>query len=576
MSARIRSLAYYRMSTAKEEQQASIPRQKEWATRACALEKLEIVQSFEDAAMSGGKIDQRAGLLALLEEAEKAAHQGRPYGALVCWNLDRLSRADSIRTAGVLARLIDAGIYRIYTIEGWADLSDSTHRVLFNLKQDLGRHSFLQSLSENVLAGMARRARLGKFCGSVPPFGYDVGPDGFLVPNEYADTARQLFLDYLAGASLAELARGLNRQKIPSPRGKPWTRSTVRAILTNRAYRGDMIYNASHFGSYSRLSKTGVRRDEQAALRQSRQRRLAHKHVDRQRNAAEDEIVKEDAHPALVSRQVWSQVQGCRKERRGHSSGRGKSGVPWTLSGILHCACGRVMHAAPRRGMTRIYRYYQCAGRRDQGAAACATSGTVDHDTAVREVVALLKDHLGTPEAIGRIRATLREEVHNRSGALQVESAGLVKQAAELDGWLAQGNRNLALLPADRIPGVVEQLRAWEQQRAEISARLAAIEAELATEIGTQADDVEEALALVHRLDELVDEGDPGMLRGALLPLVHKVTLYFRPSEKIERQKRGGNLRFVISKMVLEPTPLLLKLLNPASPNRRPCRLLPR
>jgi site-specific DNA recombinase len=567
MTARIATLAYYRRSTEKQEE--SITQQTEWATRAASHERLDIQRSFQDDAISGGKIDQRSGLLALLDEAERAADRDRPYTALVCWNLDRLSRADSIRTATVLGRLMDAGIHRIYTVEGWQDLSDSTHRVLFNLKQDLGRHSFLQSLSENVLRGMARRARDGRFCGSVPPFGYDVGPDGFLVPNAYADRARQLFLDYVAGSSLADLARRLNSEKIPAPRGGEWTRSTVRAILTNRAYRGDMVWNASHFGAYNRLGKAGIRRDERTSLRQGRQRRLKHKHLDRERNAPEDEIVTKNAHPALVTRQQWEDAQRCRKDRFQHSSGRGKTGEPWVLSGILHCSCGRVMHAAPRKGRTRVYRYYQCAGRRDKGATACPSSGTVDHDTAIREVVKLLLDHLGTPEAIAGIRERLREATVSRGGVLKAEASALQQQAAELDGWIKQGNRNLAILPADRVPGVVEQVRTWEQERQQVAARLAGIDAELSAEVGSQADEVEEALAIVHRLAELTD---PALLRAALLPLVQRVTLYFREATEKDRKKRGGNPRFTIDKMELEPTPLLLKVLNPGSRNRRPCR----
>src|SRR5262249_3939227 len=74
----IKTLGHYRMSPATEEEGASIPRQREWAARACAREGLDVVRSFEDAAVSGGKIDQRPGLLGLLAEAVARAAASNP------------------------------------------------------------------------------------------------------------------------------------------------------------------------------------------------------------------------------------------------------------------------------------------------------------------------------------------------------------------------------------------------------------------------------------------------------------------------------------------------------------------
>ena len=55
---RIPTLAYYRRSTDKEAQGASLSEQKQWATRACAHEQLRIAHAFEDDAVSGGKRGQ--------------------------------------------------------------------------------------------------------------------------------------------------------------------------------------------------------------------------------------------------------------------------------------------------------------------------------------------------------------------------------------------------------------------------------------------------------------------------------------------------------------------------------------
>src|SRR5437868_6276387 len=112
-----RGLGYYRKST--DDQEASIPEQKKWTHLACGRERINLCREFTDEGISGGKIDQRSELAALLAEAESAAARGEPYDCLVFWNFDRFSRADSIRTAALLARLMDAGVSRIFSIEGW-------------------------------------------------------------------------------------------------------------------------------------------------------------------------------------------------------------------------------------------------------------------------------------------------------------------------------------------------------------------------------------------------------------------------------------------------------------------------
>src|SRR5262245_60709673 len=105
-----RAVAYYCMST--DDQEDSIAQRRGWASRACAREGLALAVEFEDAGVSGAKTDQRQGLQRMLRAHEDAANEGRGFDVLVCWDLDRLSRADSFRTYAVMARLMDAGVTR--------------------------------------------------------------------------------------------------------------------------------------------------------------------------------------------------------------------------------------------------------------------------------------------------------------------------------------------------------------------------------------------------------------------------------------------------------------------------------
>src|SRR5262245_40167100 len=188
------------MSTAS--QQASIPEQKDWAARAVSQHGVEIVAEFQDDAIAGSEVERRPGLSALLAYCEQRATAEEPLAAVVVWDGDRLSRADSIRTAVVLDRLITAGVSKLLTAEGWIDLDSDVDRLMFNLKQDLSRSAYSKSLSKNVTRSALRRAREGRWVCARPPYAYVVGPDGHLAVADpaMAEAVHWIFVTYATTA----------------------------------------------------------------------------------------------------------------------------------------------------------------------------------------------------------------------------------------------------------------------------------------------------------------------------------------------------------------------------------------
>src|SRR5262245_20282830 len=97
MPAAIRAVAYYRMS--EDRQEASIPQQQQWAERACPKNGVELVRAFKDEGIAGDEIATRKGLQDLLAFCEQRHKTGRPVEAVVVWDSDRFSRANSFATA---------------------------------------------------------------------------------------------------------------------------------------------------------------------------------------------------------------------------------------------------------------------------------------------------------------------------------------------------------------------------------------------------------------------------------------------------------------------------------------------
>ena len=69
------------------------------------------------------------------------------------------------------------------------------------------------------------------------PYGYVLNGEKIVIHEERADTVRNIFEYYLAGASLGKIVDMLFVKGIPSPTGNlKWTRAAVDKLLTNKKY----------------------------------------------------------------------------------------------------------------------------------------------------------------------------------------------------------------------------------------------------------------------------------------------------------------------------------------------------
>jgi hypothetical protein len=119
---------YGRASTRKHED--SISQQLQWADRTTRQERVQVVREFVDEGIPGDEIALPAGLQAMLVYCEGRHRAGMPVGGVVTHDAGRLFRAGSVRTAGILRRLLEAGVSRLLTNEGWLDLGSDVGRLM--------------------------------------------------------------------------------------------------------------------------------------------------------------------------------------------------------------------------------------------------------------------------------------------------------------------------------------------------------------------------------------------------------------------------------------------------------------
>lgn len=143
----------------------------------------------------------------------------------------------------------------------------------------------------------------GKFVGSLPCFGYMRDPldKGHLVPNpETAPIVKNIFKWRADGIGPTEIANRLNKANIVTPSGYKktnyssrlidrdnWNISTVKKILCNRIYNGDLVQHTQTKVNYK--SKKKITLDEKLW------------------------IIVENTHEALVDKETFEYVNNLRK-----------------------------------------------------------------------------------------------------------------------------------------------------------------------------------------------------------------------------------------------------------------------
>jgi site-specific DNA recombinase len=489
----IRGVFYGRMSTDKQEE--SLPQQREWAERACKREGVEIVASFEDPAIPGDEIARRPGLQKLLAYCEQ-----NEVDCVVTWNSDRFSRSNSIRTAALVCRLLDAGLTRMLTADGWIDFENETDLLVFNIKQDSSNASFSKKLSENVSRSCLARARDGKWNGGRIPYGYVVGPDQHLALDDPArvEGAQTLFQLIASGITAVRVAAELERLGYPRPKygSKRWNKNTVYGIVTNIKYTGVMDYGYHHTGKYHEVTAQGHRKRKRAPRTKSgRLRQVA---------APEDAVMVENSHPAIVDRELFDKAQralasNCVFPKRGEKQHRRSH--EWPLSGLAYCQeCGHRMY-----GVNAIYhgvrvRRYICGAYVIHGRDGC-NPNAIREDVLLPLVFDAVRRALANPKGIANVRRAIEKEVQQGQAVNTEQIRQLRRQAEDLAQKIKPGKQNLLIVPPRMVDELTPILDEWRTERDKLLAEAVRLE-EAEAKASDDRARVDRAMEAFHKLGE--------------------------------------------------------------------------
>ena len=233
-------VGYCRVSTENQKDEGTIDIQRHALKEYADANGYELVKVFEDEGVSGG-LEDRAGLAELFNFLEDEAN--KDIEAVLIFKLDRLAR-DLIIQENLLKDFEKKGVRLISTKETDLDSKEPT-RVF--IRQVLGGVSQYEKglIAMRLTAGRKSKIKFkNKYAGGGVALGYETIDRDLVINEKQAETIRQIFkMKRYGKKGLREIARTLNEQGVATARGGEWHAGTIKYILANPLYKGNMIYS---------------------------------------------------------------------------------------------------------------------------------------------------------------------------------------------------------------------------------------------------------------------------------------------------------------------------------------------
>lgn len=234
-----RVAAYARVSTKSDEQLLSLETQKEhYDNFISSNPEWEYAGLYYDEGISGTKVEKRDGLLALLKDCEDGK-----IDRVITKSISRFSRntTDCLEMVRSLAKL---NIYLYFEKEN-IDTEHMSSELMLSILSSIAE-SESRSISQNSKWSVKHRFEEGTFIIGYPPYGYENKDGKMIIVPEEAEIVQDIFAMTINGMGTYVIAKELNRRGIPSKRGAEWNSTSVRGILQNEKYTGDVIFQKTY------------------------------------------------------------------------------------------------------------------------------------------------------------------------------------------------------------------------------------------------------------------------------------------------------------------------------------------
>ena len=254
---KLRVAAYCRVSTDSDEQATSYEAQIAHYTELIGKNPAwEMAGVYADDGISGTNTRHREEFNRMIDDA-----MAGKIDMIVSKSISRFAR-NTLDCLKFIRKLKEKNIPVFFEKEN-LNTMDATSEVLLTIMASLAQQES-QSLSQYVKLGLQYRYQQGKVQVNHNWFlGYTKDENGQLIIDpEQAEVVRRIYREYLEGASMTQIARGLEADGILTGAGRArWYNSTVNKILRNEKYYGDALLQKTYtrdFLTKSRVKNEGI------------------------------------------------------------------------------------------------------------------------------------------------------------------------------------------------------------------------------------------------------------------------------------------------------------------------------
>ena len=234
---------------------------------------INITQIYREV-VSGESIAARPVMQELLSDVEKGLWDG-----VFVVEVERLARGDTM-DQGLVAQTFKYSHTKIITPLKIYDPSNEFDEEYFEFGLFMSRREY-KTINRRLQRGRLQSVKEGKFVGN--DSGYTLEPN--------PDEAKIVVLIYKwhtgpERIGVSRIRNKLNEMKIPTRKGGDWTDSTIRDILSNPVYIGKIRWNA-----------------------RPQIKRMINGEMVKERPRAEDPIIVDGLHPAIIDEETFYLAQ---------------------------------------------------------------------------------------------------------------------------------------------------------------------------------------------------------------------------------------------------------------------------
>ena len=314
----------------KTEMSESITNQKSLLTQYVKENNLRLVDIYIDDGYSGTNFD-RPAFRRMIDDILKGK-----INMVITKDMSRLGR-DYIGTGELIEKFFPShGVRYIAVTDNIDTYLDNSNNDIAPFKAIMN-DMYAKDISKKIKSSLRAKQKEGKWVGGRTPFGYMQAPNDknkLVIFEEQAVVVRRIFDMCLEGLSFYKIALKLTNEKVKTPAEYYsfewknnyhlnyglWHAKTIRDILTNRMYTGDLVQNKRNKVNY-KVKKII-------------------------KNNHENYIIVENTHEAIIDKDIFYEVQ----KRIPKNVGRNEKKETHLLDGLLYCGdCGHRISVTSRR-----------------------------------------------------------------------------------------------------------------------------------------------------------------------------------------------------------------------------------